>query len=484
PSAETTGGNIKTGAITIKSKGTFSEECTGNAVAECYSYPAAASHLIMAADGRIDAQGNPIIIESASTDGSDDSLMEVFSYFDSVALGNVSMTGASTSLYASAAPVLESESDVRPPLADVSLGNIQGAKSIHLDASRNVTAGTIQGAQYLEVDAGNNITMGYFQSIQSMFLVAGNDLLIDAGGQSILLGAGTPTLSAGNRMTLKGNNIELAGAIDARQLVIEAAGDVTAYANAYGGLVATDSSLAFLDVGGLSVSARRIDLRDALIYVGSESMDLGKDPGLLSKVPQALRPLTDGPNAAFVASEGVELGEITIDGGYLFVKAPSIAPISVFSERPIFYNYRPFSDTSSFSVVPANLRSNDGITFALGGTGYRGNITVEEQQNTVEALALEPKDLSDTNNYLFLTQGRVDGAVPLSATTSGQVLVLDGSISPQDPDEDALEQAQTAQTAISQMEKFKMEGGIGFEVADASNIEEVTDSPDESLECR
>ena len=109
-----------------------------------------------------------------------------------------------------------------------------------------------------------------------------------------------------------------------------------------------------------------------------------------------------------------------------------------------------------------------------------------EQQNTVEALALEPKDLADTNNYLFLTQGRVEGSVPLSATTSGQVLVLDGITGPQEPedaDKEAMMQAEIAQTAISQMGTFKMEGGIGFEVADASNIEEVSDSPDE-LECR
>ncbi|MDM4769329.1 filamentous hemagglutinin N-terminal domain-containing protein [Solimonas sp. SE-A11] len=453
PSANTSGGSITTGPITIKTRGTASLQDSA----------AAQSHLILAADGKINVQGNQVTVESASSDGSDQALAQFFSYFDSVVLGNVSMAGADTWMQAFA--TLQQEGQTASPVADVTVGSIQGAKYIDLYASRNVTT-------------------GYIQPAQSLTLFAGNDLLINAGTQSILLGSGgTPSLRAGNRMTLKGNDIQLSGSIDAQKLVIEANGDVTAYANSYGGLAVAESGYTFIDVGGLSVAARSIDLRDAAIYVGSESMDLGKDPGLLSKVPQALRPLTDGPNAAFVASEGVQLGEISIDGGYLFVKAPSIAPLSISSERPIFYNYRPFADTANFSVVPANLQSDIGITFALGGTGYRGNITVDQQQNTVESLALEPKELSDTNNYLFLTQGRVDGAVPLSATTSGQVLVLDGITGPQEPEDDALEQAQTAQTAISQMQTFKMEGGIGFEVSDTSDVEEVSDSPDE-LECR
>ena len=472
PSASTSGGNITTGAITIKTKGTSSLQDS----------PAAQSDLILAADGKITVQGL-VTVESASTDGSDKALAQFYSYFDSVALANVSMAGTEASLYSFASKLFEGQQSTLPP-GDITVGNIQGAKNIDLAATRNVTTGSVQGAQYLNVEADNNITTGALQGIQSLTLDAGNDLLINAGSQSILLGGSTPSLSAGNRMTLKGNNIELSGSIDARQLVIEASGDVTAYANSYGGLAIAEAGYAFIDVGGLSVAARRIDLRDALIYVGNESMDLGKDPGLLSKVPQALRPLSTGPNAAFAASEGVQLGEITIDGGYLFVKAPSISPINVISERPIFYNYRPFSDTSAFNVVQSDLQTSSGVTFALGGTGYRGNITVVEQQNTVESLALEPKELSDTNNYLFLTQGRVDGAVPLSATTSGQVLVLDGITGPQEPEYDALEQADIAQTAISQSKTFKTESGIGFEVADASNVEEVTDSPDESLECR
>jgi filamentous hemagglutinin family protein len=452
PSADTSGGNIKTGSITIKSNGTQTspETCEEtSAGTNCYSYPAAVSQLIVAADGKIDVQGNKVTLESASADGSDNSYATFISYFDSIALGDIRMAGNTTALSAIAAPLLT------VPTNPGGLAETQNPP-------------TATATSQPQAD----LTVGHLEGVEDLDLYASRNLTVNAGTRAVLLGA-TPRLEAGNQITLKGSDVQLAGSIGAKRLVIEATGEVS---------TAVERS-AYIDVGGIAVTARRINLLDAALYVGNESMDLGKDTGLYSKVPQDLKPRTAGPNAAFVASESVELGTVSIFGGYLFVRSPYVSAVSVSSEGSIFYNYRPYNNTDNFEV-PANggLLPGSQVTYALGGTGYKGDITVVEAQDSF--LLSTEKDLSDTN-YLFLTEGRVNGKDLLGGYTSGQVLVLEGSSGPQEPPpEQQQEQAVVAQTAVSQLEFVETEGVGEVEVADGSEVEEVTDSPDETLECR
>jgi len=437
PTADASGGDIKTGSITIKARGsTEAEFCYGE---YCYTEDAASSHLILAAKGKIDLQGNKVTVESASADGSDSSLAQFISYFDSVALGDIAMAGAATSLSAVAAPLLN-PTDLQP----------RAATQIPAD-----------------------VTVGYLDGVDDLYLYASRDVTVNAGTRAVRLDT-TSGISAGGQIKLKGSDIELAGSLEASRLVIEATGEVS---------TAAVEGTTYIDVGGISIDARFIDLEEADIYVGSESMDLGKDANLLSKTPENLRPGTAGPNAAFVARDGVRLGYLSLGGGYLFVKAPSVSAVSVGSEGRIFYNFRPFDDAASFEIpASSGLLSGSQVTYALGGTGYRGDITVVDVQNTASGLV--DKELSDTN-YLFLTQGRVNGKDALSNYTSGQVLVLEGDSGPQEPPpEQQQEQAVVAQTAVSQIELVETEGVGEIEVADASEVEEVTDSPDETLECR
>ncbi|AXQ29783.1 filamentous hemagglutinin N-terminal domain-containing protein [Solimonas sp. K1W22B-7] len=439
------GGSITTGTITASATG-------GSQSPACQQQTCAAG--TAAAVVTIDASGN-VTTQALTTSANGPQTGDLATIIISAAgdadvnVASVSMTGDATQLLISA----RSTDDVEPPPTS--------------------PGGLVAPVPRAAGDEGN-ITLGRIQGASSIILRASDNLSIDAGNNNAILPSGASTvLQAGDDLTLKGRSLILSGSIDADRLIIETTQEV----------VSTGS--AFIDVGGISVQASRIDLRTAFISVGNESMDLGKDPGLLSKVPQALRPGTAGPNAAFVASQGVQLGQMSIEGGYLFVKAPSVSAVSISAEEDIFYNYRPFSETAAFSV-PANggLLPGSGVTYALGGTGYRGDITVTRQ--SAITLAAPDKELSDTN-YLFLTQGRVNGKNLLSEFTSGQVLVLEGDAGPEEPQEpepEPMEQAEVAQTAISQMEVFSTDGVSGIEVADASLVEEVTDSPDETLECR
>lgn len=438
------GGNASTGNVSINVRGVGPQPfCQGS---DC-STLSQASLLLGAVNGDLTAGNITVNASSTLNDGVGSAVIASFGGGD-VSVGNVSMGGDTTNL-----TVVASLDPNFIPGMDDPRGDLLRVAKTEAEAG-NISIGRIQmdGIQNLDLFADGNITVN-----------AGSNAILPSGEDVDV------NIEAGGTVTLKGLSLQLSGDIDARRLVIETTQDT----------IAEDD--ANIDVGGMSIKARRIDLRAAeSLSIGNESMELGRDPALLASVPEDLRPSSTGPNLALMASEGVQLDHVSLGGDYIFVQAPQIAAFSVSCECDLFYNYRPFGDTTSFTVPTGSLLGASDITFALGGTGYRGDITINPP-NLSTSLAKEGSNV----NFLFLTLGRVNGKALLSGATSGQVLVLSGSEEPQEPpEEDVMEQAESATTAVSQIDTFSYEGVGGIEVADASLVEETSESPDESLECR
>lgn len=437
-----TGGDTKVGNVKVNAGGVEPQPF-------CDSSACSSAQTIIGSFGGDVTAGN-LTVTAAPSSGSVATASVYSVGGGDVGLGGITMSGSSTHL------------QVTTVMDPTSLPD-NGGGSLRTTAAKAITA------------AGGNITIGgRIQGVQNLDLFSSEgNITVDAGSASgAILPSGEDVdinIEAAGTVTLKGASLQLSGDIDARRLVIETSLDTIAESDAN------------IDVGGLSIKARGIDLREAeSISIGSESMDLGKDAALLGLVPAALRPSSNGPNAAFMASQGAQLGSFSLEGDYLFVRAPQIATFSISREGDLFYNFRPFADTANFTIPTGSLLGASDVTFAFGGTGYRGDITVNPP-NLSTAL---PKVESNVN-FLFLTQGRVNGKDLLSGATSGQVLVLSGSEEPQEPpEEEQMEQADSAQNAVSQMETTFSTEGIGrIEVADASLVEETSDSPEE-LECR
>lgn len=194
---------------------------------------------------------------------------------------------------------------------------------------------------------------------------------------------------------------------------------------------------------------------------------------IADKAP-ALSPSSSGPNAAFVAEEGVLLGDLTIAGGYLFVQAPFVGADSVTAPGDFFYNYRPFDDTAAIDLAPGGSFNVGGsTTFAFGGTGYTGDVEVIEAALLAKA--------SEAANYIFLTDGELRGLDRIS--TSGQVVVLGGTVirppqegSPQDEADGAIVLTQDLGDELTEEDKETYTGDAGdySEYGDGARVDIVS----------
>lgn len=442
PNAETSviteGGNLTTGSITLNARGTAASSTNCQQTQDCTTAIAGAE---IFAGGNVSTQD---ISLNASGATSNTAAASIDSYNrgsgGNITLGNIVMSANSSVLSVFASPDIDPDPNVTSPTGNLTMGRVEGVNSISLKAS-------------------NNLTM-------------------NAGSAAIVSPNSVVLLEAGNLATLRGQSLQFSGSLSAGRLVIETNGDVVAQS-------------ASIDAGGLSIRGRNIDLHTASVSVGNEVMALGADPNLLSKLPSELRPDSTGPNAAFEASGSLQIGSMVMDGDYLFIRSSntSLGSVTRVSEGgdTIFFNNRPFANTDALLVTTDNVVLPPGSTYVFGGSGYSGDINISlALQGALADLAPTAKAPTSTDNFLFATQGRVNGKDQLSTFTSGQVLVLEGIVSGgETPQEEMIEEADSAQNAVSQMELPQTETMIaGIEIAEASPVEEVTDSPDEKLECR
>ncbi|SFF37738.1 filamentous hemagglutinin family N-terminal domain-containing protein [Fontimonas thermophila] len=245
------------------------------------------------------------------------------------------------------------------------------------------------------------------ENFNSLEAVAGGDLAVSGSGIT------------GGEVLLDGASQTLDGIIEGDHVDLISVGSITA---ATAGLE--------INAGALDVSAQSIDLTHSTLHVGTGLAQKGQDPDmleLLEDVAPGLLPATSAPNAAFIAQDGVSLGTLTIDGGYLFVRAPFLGAVSIAAPGDLFYNYRPFSDSAPIQVDPnsGSFEVGGSLTLAFGGTGYAGDIEIFAPEIDIRSL--------EDANYIFLTTGRLRRLDGLS--TNGQVVVLGGEIvvGPQQP---------------------------------------------------
>lgn len=222
-----------------------------------------------------------------------------------------------------------------------------------------------------------------------------------------------------------GGDAEISGDISGSYVAIVGSHDVGKTANDYLSLYAD----------GLSVSAGKLisfasdggEGGNSYMHVGN-GYALGVDLSLVQQLQQSypdLAPSSIAPNAGFEAGGTVALGQLDIDGGYLFVRAAGLSAENVATEGNLFYNYRPVDDSSDISVVQASSLpfSASSVTLAYGGSNYNGDIEISAGS---QAAAIAKAARGSATNYVFMSNGQVHGADALD--TSGVIAVLNGAV--------------------------------------------------------
>ena len=150
------------------------------------------------------------------------------------------------------------------------------------------------------------------------------------------------------------------------------------------GMVVADAG-ASITTGALDVISGVINLSTATINVGTGTAQNGTDPVLIAGAnsPGSLIPATSpislpsAPNASFISQSGVQLGDLAVEGSYLFVRAPNVTATGISgNDAPLdAFNFRTFSNTDTIQLTDINgaLRSNI-LTYLLGGSGFAGII--------------------------------------------------------------------------------------------------------------
>ncbi len=340
-----------------------------------------------------------------------------------------------------------------------------------------------------------NITLdfdGAGGALDNSVLRATENLTVMGGGG---LDAGTGLDWSANAITL--NNIDVSSS---GQIKLTAGDDLRLEGGSSlsGGTVLLDagdlalsSGNVVIDAGGLSVRARQIAMQSTDFFAGTTAVALGSDAALLSELPEALRPLSSGPNAAFEAVDGVAIGDLVMTGDYLFVRTGNFNPGSVSrgistadtSGGALFMNVRRFNNNETLDISAITLDSRFSslqTTFVYGGSGYSGDLV------TQTAI-----DLSSSNSNMVLkTTGRIIGQDLISP--NGSVLVLAGSEPPPPPPpppppEDSVEEAQDIQRNLADLGALAgslVEDPQAIELAGADLIDETSEGEDEALECK
>jgi filamentous hemagglutinin family protein len=227
-----------------------------------------------------------------------------------------------------------------------------------------------------------------------------------------------------------GGDVALGGEISGAGVIVTSSHDISKLTGASLDLHADALNM----TAGVSIQLTSDDenFNNSHLYVGSgqaADVDTALISALQSQVP-SLVPSSLFANASFVAGDTVAMGNLSVDGGYLLVRAGHVNAQSIVTPGGLFYEYRPVNDDDDIGVLPnPNLPvSATSGTLVFGGGGYSGNIDIGAAQ--AAAFATAGGAGGDTLNYVFMTAGKVTGTERLS--TSGIVAVLSAMTGPID----------------------------------------------------
>jgi filamentous hemagglutinin family protein len=259
---------------------------------------------------------------------------------------------------------------------------------------------------------------------------SGMDLLL--GAETLIAGAGGGPLSLTAALDTPSSLLRLLsfGGADAvlGQIVFGPASNNTAHTliELFGGTL-TGAPESFIRSGALDVLAGAISLGNTTVQIGNGITFFGHDAALIDAAnsfdgnddgqPDLQPPLPRLPNASLIADTVVEIGTLTIDGGYLFIRAPGASVGSI--PTPIdAFNFRPGCDCDTlFLASLSGALQTDILTYLLGGSGFAGIIDLDPGGPSAKAL--------DSANFVLNTSGEIKNADRLS--TSGQVVTLSGT---------------------------------------------------------
>lgn len=386
--------------------------------------------------------------------------------------GSVAFDGAQTILLQNTAIIAGSVDAVATNGIDVIASELEGQTLLLQTTSAAgdgivVDQSTLFFSDSIEIDSASTLTIdsslvGDFPAALAA-KVAGSTTIGLHAADALVIAA---SHLSGDDVVLEGASQTLGGIVDGNHVWLLSDGAIVAAAE---GLE--------INAGALDAVGQSIDLTQSAITVGSGLADNGQDPAMLQQIGDkapALAPNSSGPNAAFIAEEGVLLGDLTIGGGYLFVQAPFAGAGSITTPGDFFYNYRPFDDTAAIDLAPGGSFNVGGTTtFAFGGTGYTGDVEVIEAALLAKAI--------ESANYIFLTDGELRGLDRIS--TSGQVVVLGGTVirppqegSPQDEADGAIVLTQDLGDELTEEDKETYTGDAGdySEYGDGARVDIVS----------
>ncbi len=323
---------------------------------------------------------------------------------------------------------------------DVNTGDLNATSASITVSGHNISLGSLAG---ITVSSGASIRGS--DSVKTQGQVIGpsgelTHLTLDASGTLSYANSSKIGLTAGTISLRNGSGNLDAGGLNATTggLSIDVAGNVTA------------GSGSAINANALSIkSGGTIDITKATVTVGSGAASFGADPALLNAIRsdphgQGIQlPTSPSPNAAFKA-QSVQIGTITVGGGYLYVQADNYSIGQVSSSTPnTLLNVLPYSAQSNWTIPGVQLVATGllasgtvagqtsataatttaagqptlvippGIaTVAFGGSAFTGNIVVPP------GTVISP----DTTNLVFATQGTIANANALS--TTGSIVLL------------------------------------------------------------
>lgn len=190
----------------------------------------------------------------------------------------------------------------------------------------------------------------------------------------------------------------------------------------------TTPSAITIKANGFGARGSVLDFGQAALTLGTASAPFGSDEGLLAllgKTGGDLLPGSVKPNASFVASRFLALGNIGGTANYLLLDTPDFSfNGTIRGSSNLFLQIVPGIDDEAIGV--SDLGFTQFVrTLAIGSANFSGDIAfIDTQSPGGKAL-----NGGRNTNYVLLTEGRVIGADKI--TTSGRVLVL--SEAPQPP---------------------------------------------------
>lgn len=334
-------------------------------------------------------------------------------------------------------------------------------------------------ANWISIQSAGGITIDNTAHTGSAYIFFGSDTFTDvaftmggdtdigtasnltADNASIVVNNGSldisnHTFNIANDLGLSADNsIFIAGAtITAGNLLMVAGSDITDSSGGQGGVKQGAQSAAALAPASITADAMTllaggdILLSQTTFAIGNGDMSdltgIGGDTELLAQLSEeGIAPAGSAPNATLIAQGGVQLGAMSVAGGYLYVEAADVdLNGAITGPSNLLVQLVPFGGIGTITLENTagtagtiNLGATgvsliqDGATLALGSSVYQGNVTLG-QNGTVDVGA---------RNFVVATTGTIDNLANITST--GLVASLEELVSGPDVfDEPTLEE--------------------------------------------